>query len=59
MNIYLAKLKEKPVPNVQYKNGASIFLGQHKKEIDELPKKFKIIEKKTYGISKIIFGAYF
>ena len=36
MNIYLAKLKEKPVPNVQYKNGASLFLGQHKKEIDEI-----------------------
>ena len=36
MNIYLAKLKEKPVPNVQYKNGASLFLGQHKKEVDEI-----------------------
>ena len=41
------------------KNEGIIIIHRHKKEIDELPKKFKIIEKKTYGISKIIFGAYF
>ena len=35
MNIYLAKLKEKPVPNIRYKNGLSIFLGQHQKEVVE------------------------
>ena len=28
MNIYLAKLREKPIPNIQYKHGHSIFLGQ-------------------------------
>ena len=29
MNIYLAKLREKPIPNVQYKRGLSVFLGQN------------------------------
>ena len=37
MNIYLAKLREKPVPNIQYKKGYSIFLGQQKEKdiVDE------------------------
>ena len=34
MNIYLAKLKEKPIPNIQYKRGLSIFLGQDDLEDD-------------------------
>ena len=41
------------------KNEGIIIIHRHKIEIDELPKKFKIIKQKTYGISKIIFGAYF
>jgi len=37
MNIYLAKLREKPIPNIQYKKGHSIFLGQPKEKefVDE------------------------
>ena len=36
-----------------------IITHSHKNEEDKFPEKFKIIEKKTYGISKIIFGSYF
>ena len=31
-------------------------IHRHKKEKDNFPEKFKIIEEKKYGISKIIFG---
>ena len=40
-------------------NNGIIIIHRHKKEIDQFPKKFNIIEKKTYGISKIFFGNYF
>ena len=33
-----------------------IIIHRHKKEEDEFPKEFQIIEEKTYGISKIVFG---
>ena len=36
-----------------------IIIHRHKKEEEELPENFNIIEEKTYGISKIIFGNYF
>ena len=36
-----------------------IIIHRHKKEKDKLPEKFNIIEEKTYGISRIIFGSYF
>lgn len=32
-----------------------IIIHRHKKEEDDLPKFYKIVEKKTYGLSKIIF----
>jgi 16S rRNA (guanine966-N2)-methyltransferase len=35
-----------------------IIIHRHKKEIDEFPKNFQLIEEKKYGISKIIFGSY-
>ncbi len=35
-----------------------IIIHRHKKEEDEFPEKFKIIESKKYGISKIIFGKF-
>ena len=35
-----------------------IIIHRNKKEKEELPNKFNIIEEKTYGISKIIFGNY-
>jgi len=40
-------------------NYGIIIIHRHKKEEDEFPEKFNIIEKKTYGISKVIFGNYF
>ena len=33
-----------------------IIVHRHKKEDDEFPENFKIIEKKIYGISQVIFG---
>tara|TARA_B110000196_G_C20901601_1_gene546193 strand:+ start:148 stop:711 length:564 start_codon:yes stop_codon:yes gene_type:complete len=38
------------------KRGGIFIIHRHKKEKDEFPIKFNIIEQKTYGISKIIFG---
>ncbi|WP_075506436.1 16S rRNA (guanine(966)-N(2))-methyltransferase RsmD [Candidatus Pelagibacter communis] len=35
-----------------------IIIHRHKKEKDNFPDKFKIIEEKKYGISKIIFGKF-
>ena len=35
-----------------------IIIHRHKKEADNFPAIFKIIEEKNYGISKIIFGTY-
>ena len=35
-----------------------IIIHRHKKENDNLPDEFKIIEQKTYGISKIFFGKF-
>jgi 16S rRNA (guanine966-N2)-methyltransferase len=40
------------------KKGGIIILHRHKKTKDIFPKNFKIIEEKTYGVSKIIFGNY-
>lgn len=40
-------------------NNGTIIIHRHKKEIDQFPKKFNIIEKKTYGISKIFFWKLF
>ena len=35
-----------------------IIIHRHKKEKANFPDKFKIIEEKKYGISKIIFGKF-
>ena len=43
--------------NLLNKNGL-IIIHRHSKEKNELPKNFKIIEQKKYGISKIIFGNF-
>ena len=40
------------------KHEGIIIIHRHKKEIDEYPAKFKIIQEKCYGISKVIFGTY-
>ena len=35
-----------------------IIIHRHKKEVDNFPEEFKIIEEKNYGVSKIIFGKF-
>ena len=40
------------------KNDGIIIIHRHKKQKDIFPSKFKIVEEKKYGISKIIFGMY-
>ena len=44
--------------NILNKDGI-IILHRHKNEKDEFPKKFNVLEEKTYGISRVIFGNYF
>ena len=49
---------------VTYKNNNSkimkkdgvFIIHRHKREKDEFPKEFNVLEEKNYGISKIIFG---
>ena len=43
--------------NILSKEGVFI-LHRHKKEKDDFPEDFNILEEKTYGISKVIFGNY-
>ena len=40
-------------------NNGIVIIHRHKKEKDTLPEEFNIIEEKTYGISRVIFGNYF
>jgi len=47
------------IENKILKDNGLIIIHRHKKEIDEFPKNFQLIDEKTYGISKIIFGSYF
>ena len=59
--------KEKCLPSIMdhiikfnlLNNNGIIITHSHKNGEDKFPEKFNIIEKKTYGISKIIFGSYF
>ena len=46
------------IENKILKDNGIIIIHRHKKKINELPKNFKIIDEKKYGISKIIFGSY-
>ena len=41
------------------KSAGIIIIHRHKKEKDNFPYPFKIIEEKKYGISKIIFGFFY
>ena len=58
--------KEKKISNILnslYKHktlrpDGVIIIHRHKKEEDNFPEKFKIIEEKKYGVSKIIFGKF-
>ena len=47
------------IENKTLKDNGIIIIHRHKKEIDKFPKNFQLIDKKKYGISKIIFGSYF
>ena len=47
------------IENKILNNKGIIIIHRHKKEIDEFPRNFQLIEEKKYGISKIIFGSYF
>ena len=55
LSLLLIKIIESKILN----NNGIIVIHRHKKEKDEFPKEFKIIEEKTYGISKIIFGTFY
>ena len=35
-----------------------VIIHRHKKEEDKFPKEFQIIEEKTYGISRVLFGIF-
>ena len=54
----LENILNKIIENKILKDNGIIIIHRHKKKIDELPKNFKIIDEKKYGISKIIFGSY-
>ena len=54
LSVLLTKIADS---NILKPNGILI-IHRHKKEKDELPKKFNVLEVKKYGISKIIFGKY-
>ena len=49
---------KKIIENRILKESGIIIIHRHKKEIDEFPKNFQLIDEKKYGISKIIFGSY-
>jgi 16S rRNA (guanine966-N2)-methyltransferase len=54
----LENILNKIIENRILKESGIIIIHRHKKEIDEFPKNFQLIDKKKYGISKIIFGSY-
>ena len=55
----LENILNKIIENKILKDNGIIIIHRHKKEIDEFPKNFQLIDEKKYGISKIIFGSYF
>ena len=54
----LGKILTSIIKNKVLKNDGIIIIHRHKKETDIFPEKFRIIDEKKYGISKIIFGSY-
>jgi 16S rRNA (guanine966-N2)-methyltransferase len=54
----LENILNKIIKNRILKDNGIIIIHRHKKEIDEFPKNFQLIDEKKYGISKIIFGSY-
>ena len=54
----LEKILSNIVINKSLKNNGIIIMHRHKDEKDNFLEKFKIIEERKYGISKIIFFCY-
>ena len=54
----LKHILNKIIENKILKKNGIIIIHRHKKETDEFPKNFQLIDEKKYGISKIIFGTY-
>ena len=54
----LENILNKIIENRILKESGIIIIHRRKKEIDEFPKNFQLIDEKKYGISKIIFGSY-
>ena len=54
----LENILNKIIENKILKDNGIIIIHRHKKEIDEFPKNFQLIDEKKYGISKIIFGSH-
>ena len=54
----LEKILNTIIKNKILKENGIFIIHRHKKEIDEFPKNFQLIDEKKYGISKIIFGSY-
>tara|TARA_B110001452_G_C15068255_1_gene372845 strand:- start:34 stop:597 length:564 start_codon:yes stop_codon:yes gene_type:complete len=55
LSLLLLRIKELKLIN---ENGI-IIIHRHKKEINQFPHDFNVIDEKNYGISKIIFGNWF
>ena len=56
-NLFLL-LEKIIISNILAKKGI-VIIHRHKNEKNEFPNNFKIIDERTYGISKIIFGNYY
>ena len=52
------KIIENILNNKILNEGGMIIIHRHKKEKDNFTEKFKILEVKLYGISKVIFGTF-
>ena len=52
----LHELLRKMITSSILKEKGMFIIHRHKKENDEFPDNFNVVEQKTYGISKIIFG---
>jgi 16S rRNA (guanine966-N2)-methyltransferase len=52
------KLLKKIIESNILKKKFIFIIHRHKKEEEEFPDNFNLIEQKTYGISKVIFGNY-
>ena len=54
LSLLITKIKESNILN----SSGIIIIHRHKKEGDNFPENFNILEEKVYGISKIVFGCF-